>query len=120
NNYQHEGQMRYFANPATQPVHASNTLGGPVADEARAGEVNWETDGPLLRAAQTLRSEDSDFGQAGTLYRDVFNDEEKARFLETLTGQGNSITVDDIRERFFQYWTNVDQNLGAQLRATVG
>ena len=38
----------------------------------------------------------------------------------TLTGQGEAITVDAIRERFFQYWTNVDDELGAALRAQVG
>ena len=43
--------------------------------------------------------------------------EQRARFLETLTGQGRSITIDAIRERFFQYWTNVDADLGAALRA---
>ncbi len=66
-----------------------------------------------MRAAATLHSEDDDFGQAGTLYREVFDAEQRARFLETLTGQGRSITIDAIRERFFQYWTNVDADLAA-------
>lgn len=44
---------------------------------------------------------------------------QRARFLETLTGQGKSITVDGIRERFFQYWTNVDAALGEALRSRV-
>jgi hypothetical protein len=39
-----------------------------------------------------------------------------ARFVATLTGQAHSITVDDIRERIFQYWGNVDGDLAAQLR----
>ncbi|MGP7961406.1 catalase [Sanguibacter sp. A247] len=119
-NYQHEGQMRYQFSSATTPVHATNSAGAPAADEARAGEVGWETDGALVRAAQTLRSDDSDFGQAGTLYRDVFDDASKARFLVTLTGQGSAITVPEIRERFFWYWGQVDPTLGAQLRETVG
>ena len=119
-NYQHEGQMRYHYADASMPVHGTNSFGGPSADASRAGEVTWETDGELVRAAQTLRSEDSDFGQAGTLYREVFDAEQRARFLETLTGQGRSITIDAIRERFFQYWTNVDAGLGATLRERVG
>jgi catalase len=69
-----------------------------------------------VRSASALRADDSDFGQAGTLYRDVFSAEAKARFLETLSGQASAITIDDIRERFFQYWTNVDAGLGAALR----
>ncbi|WP_435299909.1 catalase [Timonella sp. A28] len=118
-NYQHEGNMRYHFNDYNTPVHNTNSFGYPAADEARAGEVNWETEGDIVRSAYTLRSDDSDFGQAGSLYRDVFSDEQRARFVETLTGQGNSITVPEIRERFFQYWTQVDQNLGDQLRQSV-
>ncbi len=118
-NYQHEGQMRYVANDASTPTYAPNSFGAPAADEVRAGEVGWETDGALVRAAQTLRSEDSDFGQAGTLYREVFDDAARARFLDTLTGQGRSITIAPIRERFFWYWGQVDAELGETLRRTV-
>ena len=78
---------------------------------------SWESDGELIRAAATLHLDDDDFGQAGTLYRTVFDDEQRARFLDTLTGQGQAITIDAIRERFFQYWTNVDASLGEALRA---
>lgn len=119
-NSSQDGAQRHGFNHPDVPVYAPNSFGGPVADPARAGEGSWESDGALTRAAATLHAEDDDFGQAGTLYRDVFTAEAKARFLATLTGQGNAITVDAIRERFFQYWTNVDAELGAALRAQVG
>ena len=119
-NYMHEGQMQYRFNPAEHRTYTPNSYGaagGPEADPAAGVEASWESDGELMRAAATLHSEDDDFGQAGTLYREVFDAEQRARFLETLTGQGRSITIDAIRERFFQYWTNVDADLGAALRA---
>lgn len=119
-NYQHEGNMRYFYNDASTPVYTPNSLGGPEADAARAGEGGWETDGALVRAAQTLHAEDDDFGQAGTLYREVFDDGERARFLTVLTGQLHSLTRPEVIERFFWYWTNVDAELGAALRAAAG
>ncbi|WP_353987163.1 catalase [Ruicaihuangia caeni] len=118
-NYQHEGNMRYHFNSPETPVYTPNSFGGASADPSRAGEGSWETDGELVRAAQTLHSEDDDFGQAGTLYREVFNDEQKARFLETLLGQYAGLTIDAIKERFIQYWTNVDADLGAKIRAEV-
>ena len=118
-NRQHEGQMRYQFNSATTRTYTPNSFGDPVADAAAAGEGGWESDGELIRAAATLRADDDDFGQAGTLYREVFSDEQRARFIETLTGQGQSVTIPEIRERFFQYWTNVDAELGATLRRTV-
>ncbi|WP_372697064.1 catalase [Arthrobacter sp. JSM 101049] len=114
--YQHEGNMQYSFNGSEARVYAPNSYGGPAADPVRGAEGGWETDGAMIRAAQTLRSEDSDFGQAGTLYRDVFDADAKDRFHDNLLGQCNSITRDEIRERFFQYWTNVDENLGRILR----
>ncbi|PQZ60195.1 MULTISPECIES: catalase [unclassified Microbacterium] len=121
-NYQHEGAMRYQHSDAAHRTYQPNSFGaagGPEADPAKGIEANWEADGELVRSAATLHAEDDDFGQPGTLYREVFDDEQRARFLETLTGQGRSITVDAIRERFFQYWTNVDAGLGAALRDRV-
>ncbi|WP_278237177.1 catalase [Isoptericola sp. AK164] len=117
--YMHQGPMQYHFNGPEHPVYTPNSFGGPAADPARASEGSWETDGELMRSAYTLHAEDDDFGQAGTLYREVFDDAAKARFLETLTGQGKAITIDEIRERFFQYWTNVDAELGAKLRSEV-
>jgi catalase len=121
-NYMHEGAMRYQHNSAAHRTYQPNSFGaagGPEADPAKGIEANWEADGELVRSAATLHAEDDDFGQAGTLYREVFDGEQRARFLETLTGQGRSLTIDDIRERFFQYWTNVDAELGAALRDRV-
>ncbi|OFT25014.1 catalase [Brevibacterium sp. HMSC08F02] len=117
-NYMHEGHMNYAITPAEHRVyspHSYGTEGGPVADES-VKEASWENDGSLVRAAATLRKDDDDFGQAGILYRDVFTDEQKDRFKETLCGQCMAITVDRIREQFFEYWTNVDADLGVHLR----
>jgi catalase len=116
NNYSQDGQLRHGFKSPEAPVYAPNSFGGPTADPARAAEGSWESDGALVRAATTLHPEDGDFGQAGTLYRDVFTPDAKERFHETLLGQAGGITREDIRERFFQYWTNVDANLGALLR----
>ena len=117
--YSQDGAARHGFKPSSAPVYAPNSFGGPVADASAAGEGSWENDGELVRAAATLHPQDSDFGQAGALFRDVFDDAAKARFVATLTGQGSSITISAIRERFFAYWTSVDAGLGATLRAAV-
>jgi catalase len=118
-NYSQDGAARHGYKPASAPVYAPNSFGGPVADPARAGVGSWESDGELVRSAATLHPEDSDFGQAGTLYREVFDDAAKARFLETITGAVGGTTVPEIRERAIQYWTNVDAALGAALRTNL-
>ncbi len=119
-NYMHQGNMQFLYNDADARVYAPNSYGGPAAEPARAGEGSWENDGELVRSAYALHAEDDDFGQAGTLYGDVFNDEEKARFLDTLVGQYGGLTVDRIKERFLQYWANVDADLADKIRARVG
>lgn len=118
--YSKDGQGRYAFPPADRPVYAPNSLGGPAADPARAGETGgWESDGAMVRAAATLHPEDDDWGQAGTLYREVFDDAARARFLETITGHVGGVRSDEIRARAVQYWTNVDATLGAALRAAL-
>jgi catalase len=119
NNYSQDGAQRHFYNAPSEPNYAPNSLGGPVADPAAAREGAWEDDGSLLRAAATLRSEDSDFGQAGTLYRDVYDDAAKARFLDTITGAISGVTRPEVTERAIWYWTSVDADLGAKLRANL-
>ncbi|MCU1544100.1 MAG: catalase [Microbacteriaceae bacterium] len=118
-NYSQDGSARHGYKPASAPVYAPNSFGGPVADPAKAGAGSWESDGELVRAAATLHAEDSDFGQAGTLYRDVFDEAAKARFLQTITGAVGGTTIPEIRERAIQYWTSVDATLGAALRAAL-
>ena len=113
--YTQDGAARHHHRPATSPVYAPNSFSGPTADPAAAGTGGWENDGTLVQAAATPHAEDSDFGQAGTLYREVFDDAARERFLETLTGQGRSLTVPEIVERFLGYWTSVDEDLGAAL-----
>ncbi|TRY18092.1 catalase [Tessaracoccus rhinocerotis] len=116
--YNFEGNMTYDHRGAA-PVYAPNSFGESWSDETGAIETSWETDGDLVRSAYTLHAEDDDFGQAGTLYREVFTDEGRARFIDTLTGQGEAIENDVVLENFFQYWTAVDVDLGAALRERV-
>ncbi|MFC8192935.1 catalase [Cellulomonas sp. NPDC057328] len=115
--YSKDGAARVTFPSADRPVYAPNSVGGPAADPARAAETGgWESDGEMVRAAATLHPQDDDFGQAGTLYREVFDDAARARFLETITGHVGAVKSDDIRARAVQYWTNVDAGLGAALR----
>jgi len=118
--YAKDGAMRYSFSLATTPVYAPNSQGGAHADPARAAEsTGWEADGELTRSAATLHPEDDDFGQAGTLYREVFDDAARERFLETITGHVGAVRSADIRERAIAYWTNVDAGLGEALRAAL-
>ncbi|MGP0221736.1 catalase [Paenarthrobacter sp. NCHU4564] len=119
-NYSQDGQGRYLFNSPSTPVYAPNTVGGPAAVEPASPAGGWENDGELTLSAHSLHAEDDDFGQAGTLYREVYDEAAKARFLETITGAVGGVKSADIKERAIQYWTNVDAELGAKLRANLG
>lgn len=63
---------------AQDPIYAPNSYGGPKADPQRVQRDNtWEVDGAMVREANTLHADDDDWGQAGTLVRDVFDDGEE-------------------------------------------
>ncbi|WP_283135022.1 catalase [Rhizohabitans arisaemae] len=117
--YSQDGLGRHRFKPASAPVYAPNSFGGPAGDAAAAGNGGWESDGELLRSAAGLRADDDDFGQAGRLYRDVFTDAGRERVIATLVGQGLRIRDDGIRDRFVRYWTNVDADLGAAIAAKL-
>ena len=118
-NYSQDGAQRHGFNAPETPVYAPNSSGGPVADPAAAGTGAWESDGELVRTAATLHSEDDDFGQAGTLYREVFDGAAQERFLATITGAVGAVQRPEIRERAIWYWSQVDADLGAALRRNL-
>ncbi|KAA6436087.1 catalase [Agrococcus sediminis] len=116
--YDKEGSMRHGFRPASAPVYAPNSFGGPAADAAAAGDDRgWQSDGELIRAAATLHPEDDDFGQAGTLVREVLTDPERERLVANIVGHVGKTRVPEIRARAIQYWKSVDAGLGARVEA---
>ena len=53
--------------------------------------------------------------QAGILYREVYNDEEKARLADNISNAMQGIS-EETEPRVYEYWTNVDENLGARVK----
>jgi catalase len=117
-NYSTAGNMR-FRN-ATDPVYSPNSKGGPRADTGRYGEpAGWYTNGEMVHAAQTLHAEDDDWGQAGTLVREVFDDAERDRLVSNIVGHLLGGVTEPVLERAFEYWSNVDQELGERVEKGV-
>jgi catalase len=101
-------------------VYAPNSKGGPKADTARYGEPGgWHTDGHMVRAAYTQHAEDDDWGQAGTLVRDVMNDAERARLVDNIVGHLLDGVTEPVLERAFEYWHNVDEDLSDRIEKGV-
>lgn len=117
NNYANQGHMEYLHN-GSAPVYAPNSFGRPYSDAQVQVENGWESDGPLVRSAATLHAEDDDFGQAHTLVREVFDDAQRERLVETVAGALASVQ-EPVLSRAFEYWTMIDTEVGAAIRAAV-
>jgi len=116
--YSKDGVMR--VNNVSDPVYAPNSYGGPEADTARYGEpAGWYADGEIQRAAYVQHAEDDDWGQAGTMVREVLNDAERERLVNNIVGHLLNGVGEPILARAFEYWRNVDKSLGDKVEAGV-
>ena len=114
NSYDKEGAMQFF-HSGDAPVYAPNSYGRAYQDEQGPVDNGWESDGELVRSAYSLHAQDDDFGQAHTLVRDVFSEEERQRLVQTVTGALLGGVVEPVLSRAFQYWKNIDQEVGESI-----
>ena len=73
----------------------------------------------MVRSAYTLRAEDDDFGQAGTLVREVFSDAERDRLVTNAAGHLSDGVSDAVLNRAFEYWRKVDKGVGDRIADAV-
>lgn len=118
--YSKEGAMTYSFNDPSVPVYAPNSFGGPHADPERAGDDGmWNFGTEAVRAEYITHAEDDDFGQAGTLVREVLDDAERERLVGNIVGHILGGTSEALYERIFEYWRNVDADLGKKIEEGV-
>jgi catalase len=116
--YSKDGAMRY--EKVSDPVYAPNSKGGPEADPQRYPEAAvWAADGEMVRKAYVARSEDDDFGQAGTLVREVFDEAARERLVSNAAGHLLGGVTEPVLKRAFEYWHNIDREIGDRIEKTV-
>jgi catalase len=115
--YSKDGPMR-FEPAQTAAVYAPNSYGGPAADTARFGEpLGWDVAGRMVREASPLHREDDDFGQAGTMVRQVLDDAARERLVGNVAGHLANGVSTPVLERAFAYWTSIDKGIGDRIAA---
>ena len=118
NSYSKDGAMR--VHNVADPVYAPNSKGGPKADAERYPEIaTWTADGKFVRAAYTLRKDDDDFGQAGTLVRTVMDDAARSRLVANAVGHLKAGVSEPVLQRAFTYWRNIDKAIGDRIQKGV-
>jgi catalase len=117
NSYSKDGAMRY-SNPG-DPVYAPNSYGGPHANPELASETAsaYGALDEVVRSAYRLHSQDDDFGQPGTLVREVMNDDQRERLASNIIGHAGNAVTKPVLERVFEYWRSVDKPLGDKIAA---
>jgi len=116
--YSKDGAMR--VENVSDPVYAPNSKGGPEADGEGYPEVEvWGASGDFIRAAYTPREDDDDFVQARTLVREVMDEDARDRLVSNVVGHLKDGVSEPVLERAFEYWRNVDQEIGARIAQGV-
>ncbi|MGY0633072.1 catalase [Luteimonas sp. A478] len=118
NTYMFDGHMTYHHSGAA-PVYAPNSGGRTWADETGPVEDGWECDGQMVRSAYTLRADDDDFIQPGTMVREVFTDAERDGLVETVAGALLGGVRSPVLERTFEYWKSIDPDVGRRIEEKV-
>jgi catalase len=118
--YNKEGPMTYH-HADDQPVYAPNSHGGPQADTALGADLTWQIPGGELgRYAYDKHAEDDDFGQAGTLVREVMDDVDRDELVANVVGHASAGVSGDMQQRVVAYWSSVDPDIGAKVAAGLG
>ncbi|MGF7121751.1 catalase [Rhodococcus sp. BE178] len=116
--YTKDGQLRHHNRG--DPVYVPNSKGGPHAELAVSGESpGWFTDGEMVHQAYTLRKDDDDWGQAGTMVRKVLDDAGRDRLVSNIVGHLLDGVTEPVLVRAFEYWRNVDKGLGDRIEKGV-
>jgi catalase len=116
--YSKDGAMRIQG--VTDPVYAPNSKGGPAADTERYGRVpTWYADGDIMRTAYVDHAEDDNWGQAGTLVREVLDDAARDRLVDNVVGHLLNGVTEPVLQRAFTYWRNIDAGVGGRIEEGV-
>ncbi len=114
--YHRAGSMTYA--PEGDPVYAPNSYAGPASDPSSA-VPSWSASGEIVRAAYTKRREDDDFVQPRALVRQVMDESARERLVRTVSSHLSNGVTRQVKERAFDYWRNVDEEVGARIAKAV-
>ncbi|HEY4386484.1 MAG TPA: catalase [Ktedonobacteraceae bacterium] len=114
-NYQRDGAMRFDANGAGSPNYEPNSFNGPASAPLYSASP-LEVSGVTVRTG--YRDQDSDFVQAGNLYR-LMTEEAKSRLVSNLVGHMKAARK-DIQERQVMHFYHADADYGTRVAKGLG
>ena len=115
--YSKDGAMRI--SNVSDPVYAPNSKGGPKADTEHYRPDTGTPTATWCARPTPCTPEDDDWGQAGTMVREVLDDEARERLVSNIVGHLLDGVTEPVLQRAFEYWRNVDKDLGDRIEAGV-
>ena len=73
----------------------------------------------MVRATYTLHAEHDDCGRAGAMVREVLDDAARDRLAHNIIGHVCKGVKEPALSRVFEYWRNVDPDLGNKVEEGV-
>ena len=73
----------------------------------------------MVRQAYTMREDDDDWTQAGILVREVMDDAARDRLVGNAAGHLANGVSEKVLVRAFEYWRNIDAEIGDRIEAAV-
>ena len=104
---------------AAAPVYVPNSAVGPGPTRPARSRTAGRPTASMVRSAYTLHAEDDDFGQPGTLVREVFDDAQRAGLVDQVAGSLLGAVREPVLSRAFEYWKNIDANTGRRIEEKV-
>ncbi len=103
------------------PVYAPNSYGGPAADPSRTDDAGlWAADGDMVRSAYTPAPMTTTSARPRTMVREVLDDDARDRLVSNVAGHLSNAVSDAVLARAFEYWKNIDADLGEAIEKAVG
>jgi catalase len=97
--------------PINSPLH-----GAREDEPVSVADISWSAEAAEIeRYANARHAEDDDFGQAGTLYRDVMGDRQREELVGNVVRHASTEVSGEVQDRVVDYWTQVDAELGSRV-----
>jgi catalase len=110
-----------FHHSGGRPNYAPNSYGGPVADGTAGADLTWDVPaGQTGRYAYSPHTDDDDYTQAGSLYRDVMDETQRQHLADNVIGHASHGVTPDVQGRVVDYWSRVDRSLGERIAIGLG
>lgn len=116
-NYGRDGSMRFDGNCGRSKNYEPNSFDGPVESKQPTYKA-IEVHGMTGEQKQNLHKDDTDFVQAGDLYR-LIDEDAKMRLIENIANGLSAVTKVDIIDRSVANFRNADANFGDRLTKRI-